>query len=271
VLSDQWEPLDEGQGSRDSAELLGIDLGPTRHQRPAQISTDAFALAVWYDYYEVHMNDNIPQKVIDAVRAAWHIEGDLKGHIRIQELTHDWVAYQTDLPESYIKQTASDSREQTILEPPSQYPEELDVLRSMPFGGLCLVVPKNGKNWFLVTSGGAADEESGVSWEYDVTVESCPHPSQEAAAILSKHLYRPNPDSIRALDNDDLEAFLSLEQIVHPPIEYAIRALQNAPFHLGIYTIDEPILLIKALKSYGIQLSLVRPNDSGGYHSDNVS
>jgi hypothetical protein len=219
------------------------------------------------------MSENIPLKIIESVRSAWKTEISPRIYIRIEELTHDWIIYQLVPPKSYTEQSNPDTREQIILKNPSQYSDkdEDESLWSVPLGSLRLVVPKNGKNWFLLTSGEVAHKEYGVGWEYDVTVESCPNPSEEVAAILSKHLYRPNPESIRALNNDDLEAFLRLEQIVHPPVDYTLRILQSTPFHLGMYNINKPIYLIKALKPYQVQISLVRPNDSGGYHSNNVS
>ena len=107
-----------------------------------------------------------------------------------------------------------------------------------------LIVPKNGKNSFEIPSGYAANDTSGVSWKYEIQIHACGHPRQQPAKSLATHA------GISAIE--------------------AFRALKNPPLVLGVFHIDEPLVLMRELEPFDVTVKLTRPDENGGDRTESV-
>ena len=98
----------------------------------------------------------IPERVIEAIRKSWGIQSNFEDHVGVEELADDWIVWRL---------------------------EDADKA-----GGLRLVVPKRGTNPFEIPSSASANDEHGVSWEYEIIVPAQAPASQDAATILEKYV-----------------------------------------------------------------------------------
>ena len=190
------------------------------------------------------MSHNIPGKVVEAIAHIWGFTHDLANRFTFEELVHDWVVWEhfkieTSELNAYQHHEDSDEPcETTYIQNP------MEAFKTAQLGASLLIIPKQGKNYFFISSGDAVGDDTGVSYDYEIIIHECPKPSREAAQILADHI--------------NLSTF------------EVLKALKQAPEYLGVHYISYPLRLIRALKNHNIKLSLLRPGDKGGYQSDTV-
>jgi hypothetical protein len=151
----------------------------------------------------------IADKVIQAVRQHWGIQSGLEEHISLHELEDDWIVWR--------RQDAEKA------------------------GGVRLVVPKHGMQAFEIPSSAFADDQHGVSCEYEMRLQHPVRAGREAATIIEKHTGMSRVESYRFL-----------------------KSGLSAP---GRYFIASPIELIRESRDHNVYLNLLRPGDRGGYSS----
>jgi hypothetical protein len=148
-----------------------------------------------------------PQDVRRAVSATAWLRDVPAERIAVEELRQDWIVYVTS--------------------------------PALVAGGLRLVVPKGRHRSFSIESACAADDDSGISTDYDVLVRSCSTPAIDAARILA------DGTGARKID--------------------AMTALKAPPSHLGRFYLHSPLELRRELWKRGVKVDLIRPDHCGGY------
>lgn len=154
----------------------------------------------------------LPEQVNRAVRQRWGIDANAQDAVSVKELKHDWV----------IVRRLRDGKKKTV--------------------GLRLIVPKYGRRSFEIPDGAQADDEHGISSEYQLLVEGPVASPQKAAAILAKHTGMSSEEASNILKTGGRSAHA---------------------FYIG-----EPLQLIRELGERKVRVRLLRTNDRGGYVSD---
>jgi hypothetical protein len=152
---------------------------------------------------------NIPDKVAHAVFQLWNIAFDLEERLNVEELGDDWIVWR--------KEDAEKS------------------------GGLRLVVPKRGAQAFEISSSAVADDQHGVSYDYEIYVLDTEHASKEAAIIIERHTGISRREAYQGL---------------------------KTGFPLTrTFFIATPLDLIRELRDLNVRVDLVRPGSRGEYRT----
>ena len=155
--------------------------------------------------------NNIPNKILEATQEVWGLDGTA---IVVYDIGYDWVI----------------SKKRDFV----------------AAGALRLIVPKGKGGWFLIPSNSAANDESGVSYEYEIILESFNTNNVEIVKIFAKHI------DINALN---------------------LLKLMKDNKNLGIHYIGQPLRLLNDLGEVNCSITLNRIDDKGGYcysESDNI-
>jgi hypothetical protein len=166
------------------------------------------------DFVRTHLPDKVRQALADE----WDIVSDVEKAIHFTELKHDWVVWR-------------------VAE-----------MSPLAIGSMRLVVPKNGTKSFEIPSTRRANDDDGVSWEYQVEIEACPEAGGQTVQTILKYI----------------KSIPKIQVISEVEV---LEALRNAPAILGTYRIYSPLKLIREAATYGIGLRLSRPGDRGEYSS----
>jgi hypothetical protein len=105
-----------------------------------------------------------------------------------------------------------------------------------------LIISKDDRYSFEIPSSYSASLESGVSWSYEVVIDS--FSKQDVIAIVK---------------------ILSKYLDISPVLIYKSLGKNERPVNLGVYFINRPLVLINALTKFSVKGFLARPNDLGAY------
>jgi hypothetical protein len=152
---------------------------------------------------------NLPEKVVQAVYRHLNISANLNEILTVEELKDDWIVWRKEDAEKA--------------------------------GGLRLVVPKRGTQAFEIPSSAVANDQQGVSCDYELHVLGIGHAIKEAAMVLEKYTGMSRKD--------------------------AYQGLKSRFSPMSIYFVACPLDLIRELRDLNVHMNLVRPGDRGDYRS----
>lgn len=150
-----------------------------------------------------------PEKVFHAVSQHWNIQANIEERLSVEELRDDWLVW--------LKEDAK------------------------KVGGLRLVVPKRGTQAFEIPSSSVADDQHGVSYDYEIHVQKIEHVAKEAAIVIEKY------------------TGISRRE--------AYQGLKSGFPMMRTYFVATPLDLIRELRDLNVSVDLVRPGGRGEYRA----